>query len=178
MSKRPKDIFTELYQKHSSYMYGICLRYTKNTDDAADVMQDGFLKIYNALDTFKGESNIKTWMSRIMVNTAINHYRHKKVLDFSSIEKVDYEVLKMDNNNVLSQMSTDELLEVINELPDGYRLVFNLYAIEGYKHREIAEMFNITEGTSKSQLAKARAKLQAAIAEKLGVTNLNEELKY
>ena len=151
-------------------MYAVCLRYTSTTEDAEDVLQDGFLKIYHALDSFNAESNIKTWMQRIMINTAINHYRQKKRLEFRTIEGEQIEVLKIVDDTVISQMSTDELLDVINELPDGYRMVFNLYIIEGYKHREIAEMLDITEGTSKSQLAKAKNAVQELLASKLGIT--------
>jgi len=170
MKQSQKDIFTDLYRQHSSYMYAVCLRYTSTTEDAEDVMQEGFLRIFHALDKFKGESNIKTWMQRIMINTAINHYRQKKILDFKTIEDESIEVLKIVDDTILSKMSTDELLKVINELPDGYRMVFNLHSIEGYKHKEIAEMLDITEGTSKSQLAKARNAIQELIASKLGIT--------
>lgn len=157
-------------------MYGICLRYTKSTEDAEDVLQEGFIKIFHALNSFKGDSNIKTWMGRIMVNTAINHYRKNKKLITNNIDEKETEVLRFSENNALSQMSADELLEVINDLPDGYRVIFNLYAIEGYKHREIAEMLEITEGTSKSQFAKARNKVQELLKEKLGVTVENLHL--
>ena len=173
MKQSKQDIFTDLYQLHSSHMYAICLRYTRNTEDAEDVLQEGFMKIFHAFEGFKGESNIKTWMQRIMVNTAINHYRQKKKMDFTSIDKDGSVVLRIDNNDAINKMSTDELLEVINELPNGYRMVFNLYVIEGYKHKEIAEMLEITEGTSKSQLAKARNAIQVLIADKLGITKEN-----
>jgi RNA polymerase sigma-70 factor (ECF subfamily) len=155
-------------------MYGICLRYTKREEDAQDVMQEGFIKIYNALDSFKGESKYKTWMARIMVNTAINHYRQNKKLELNTVDEKEVEVLKYDNDDVLNQMSADELLKLINELPDGYRIIFNMYVIEGYKHREISEMLGITEGTSKSQLAKARQKVQELLKNQLGITR--EEL--
>jgi len=176
MKLNQQDIISDLYRKHSSYMYGICLRYTKSTEDAEDVLQEGFIKIFHALNSFKGDSNIKTWMGRIMVNTAINHYRKNKKLITNNIDEKETEVLRFSENNALSQMSADELLEVINDLPDGYRVIFNLYAIEGYKHREIAEMLEITEGTSKSQFAKARNKVQELLKEKLGVTVENLHL--
>ena len=170
MKQDQTKIFTKLYEEYSSYMYGICLRYTKNTEEAQDVLQDGFIKVYNALDSFKGDSNIKTWISRIMINTAINHYRKKKVLNTFSTEETEVEVLRFDKIDVINKMSADELLDLMHFLPEGYKLVFNLYAIEGYKHREIAEMLDITEGTSKSQLSKARNKLQELLKEKLGIT--------
>ena len=169
MKSNKENIFTKLYHEHSSYMYAVCLRYTKNSDDAEDVMQDGFLKIYHALDTFKGDASIKTWMRRIMVNTAINHYRLKQKLDVKPIDHSVSEVQNFNDNNAISKMSTDELLEVIQELPDGYRMVFNLYSIEGYKHKEIAEMLDISEGTSKSQCAKARNMIQKLISKKLDI---------
>lgn len=176
MKPSKENIFTKLYQEHSSYMYAICLRYTKNSDDAEDVMQDGFIKIYHALESFKGDSNIKTWMRRIMVNTAINHYRLKQKLDVKPIDNEVSEVQNFNDNNAISKMSTNELLDVIQELPDGYRMVFNLYSIEGYKHKEIAEMLDITEGTSKSQFAKARHFIQKLISEKLDINK--ESLHY
>lgn len=176
MKPSKENIFTKLYQEHSSYMYAICLRYTKNSDDAEDVMQDGFIKIYHALESFKGDSNIKTWMRRIMVNTAINHYRLKQKLDVKPIDNEVSEVQNFNDNNAISKMSTNELLDVIQELPDGYRMVFNLYSIEGYKHKEIAEMLDITEGTSKSQFAKARYFIQKLISEKLDINK--ESLHY
>ena len=173
MNQNRKDIFSDLYRQHAQYMYGVCLRYTKDAADAEDIMQEGFVKIYKALEGFKGEANIKTWMRSIMVNTAINFYRQKQLLDFKSIDLDMKEELGTVDENVINQLSTDELLEVINHLPDGYRLVFNMYAIEGYKHKEIAELLNISIGSSKSQLAKARKSLQLLIEEKLGITQEN-----
>lgn len=170
MNQNRKDIFSDLYRQHAKYMYGICLRYTKNSDDAQDVMQEGFVKIYNALEKFKGDANVKTWMRSVMVNTAINFYRHKQILEFRSIDTDTVKDLHSVNDKVIDQMSTDELLKVLNHLPDGYRLVFNMYAIEGYKHKEIAALLDISVGASKSQLAKARKYLQVLIEEKLGIT--------
>ncbi|MBN2669279.1 MAG: RNA polymerase sigma factor [Bacteroidales bacterium] len=176
MNQKQKDIFSDLYRKYASYLYGVCLRYTKDKEDAEDVMQEGFIKIYNALEAFRGDANIKTWMQKIMVNTAINFYRHKKVIDFQSIEKSDVYWLKSDNEDVFSTLTAEELLNLMHDLPDGYRLVFNLYAIEGYKHREIAEMLNINEGTSKSQYSKARKMLQELAEVKLGIKEINVAL--
>ena len=170
MKRSQQDIFSDLYREHSSYMFGVCLRYTKNAEDAEDVMQEGFMKVYHALDKFKGESNIKTWMQSIMINTAINHYRQKKRKAYKNIEEANFENIKVLDDTIISQMSTDELLEVINELPSGYRMVFNLHSIEGYKHKEIAEILGVTEGTSKSQLSKAKLAIQSLIAKKLGIT--------
>jgi RNA polymerase sigma-70 factor (ECF subfamily) len=133
-------------------------------------MQEGFVKIFNALENFKGESNIKTWMRSIMVNTAINFYRHKQLLDFRNIDTEASVELNSVDETTLDKISTDELLKIVNELPNGYRLVFNMYAIEGYKHKEIAELLDISIGASKSQLAKARKYLQVLVEEKLGIT--------
>ena len=176
MKQSHQDKFSELYKQHSSYLYAVCLRYTKNKEDAEDVLQEGFIKIYHALDRFKGDSNIKTWMQSIMVNTAISHYRQKRRLIFQNIEEGNSEVLKIVDDKIINQLSTDELLEVINDLPEGYKMVFNLYSIEGYKHKEIAEMLEITEGTSKSQLAKARIKIQRLVKERLGITKEDAKL--
>ncbi len=176
MNRDKNDIFADLYKQHASYMYGVCLRYTKDADDAKDVMQDGFVKIFQSLDTFRGEANIKTWMRTIMVNTAINFYRHKHILQLESVDQAYTAHMPQTDETVISKMTTDELLSIINLLPDGYRLVFNMYVIEGYKHKEIAEMLGITEGTSKSQLSKAKSYLQVLAEEKL---NINvENVKY
>ena len=156
-------------------MYGVCLRYTGNKEDAEDIMQDGFVKVYNNIEKLKEIKNVKAWIKRIMINTALNLYRHNKIIDFKSIDKDTYDIYKSDEINAIQKLTTNELLDVIQELPEGYRLIFNLYAIEGYKHREIAEMLNINEGTSKSQFSKARNNLKKLIDKKLNITDVHNE---
>lgn len=144
-------------------MYGICLRFTKNTMDAEDLLHDGFIKVLTNLSNFKHEGSFEGWMRRLMVNTAINHYRRKSSHSEQDFETSGVEYTEFDNSDVLKTLAADELLKLVQALPDGYRMVFNLYVIEGYKHQEIAQMLGVTENTSKSQLAKARRHLQDAV---------------
>ncbi len=150
----------ELYNRFASKMYGICLRYTKDDMEAKDVMQDAFVKVFNNLIYFKYEGSLESWVKKIIINTAINSYR-KNVTNYNSLEidKVDV----TEDNNIISDISTQELLSIIKELPKGFRMIINLYAIEGYNHREIGEMLNISENTSKSQLSRARLIIQEKI---------------
>ena len=175
MSQDADKKFSELYKQYAAYMFGVCLRYTGNREDAEDMMQDGFVKVYNNLDKLKDIVNIKAWIKRIMINTALNLYRHNKIIDFKSIDEGAYDIYKSKENDAIQQLTTKELLNVIQDLPDGYRLIFNLYAIEGYKHREIAEILNINEGTSKSQFSKARSSLKKLIDKKLNISDVNNE---
>ncbi|WP_237144442.1 RNA polymerase sigma factor [Pontibacter pamirensis] len=148
----------KLYQLYSRRMMAVCVRYTRSRFEAEDIFHDAFVKVFKYLDSYNGGS-FEGWMRRIFVNTAINHYhKNKKIeeqLDYSSIEEST-----PSTEDIISQISGQELMVIINQLPEGYKLVFNLYVVEGYNHREIAETLNIAEGTSKSQLAKAKASLQ------------------
>ena len=160
----------ELYRRFAGKMMGVCLRYAKNRDDAKDILQDGFVRVYINLKSFKGDGSFEGWIKRIMINTAIKHY-HKN-LKFSN--KIDIEAaydVGFDNN-VLGKMAVSELMQLVQTLPDGYRTIFNLYIIEGYQHNEIAEMLGISEGTSKSQLARARNFLIKLIQQNNGSAKL------
>ncbi len=171
MNRKLDTVFSELYQKHASYIYGVCLRYARNKEDAEDIMQEGFVNIYKGLEDFREDAKIKTWMVRIIINTTIRYYRKRDVFVFSSEENESsgYIYNKSLPSNTIEQLSVNELLEVLNEMPNGYRVVFNLYCIEGYKHREIAEMLGVSESTSKSQLTKAKAYAQKLIKTKLDI---------
>lgn len=151
-----------LYKKFSAVMYAICLRYTGNKDDAKDVFQDGFIKVYQQIKNFKQQGSLEGWMKRIMVNTAIDYCKNKSKIKFTNI---DYNNIIEEEEpiNIFEKIPKMTLLQMISELPDGYRLVFNLYAIEKYSHKEIAKELNIEEGTSKSQLFKARKMLQVKV---------------
>jgi RNA polymerase sigma factor (sigma-70 family) len=154
----------KLYNIHSSKMYAVCLRYCSDTDDAQDVLQDGFIKVFKNLDKFRGEGSFEGWIRRIFVNTAIEHYRRKTNL-VSITETV--EVTKEDDSwSAFDKLAEKDILQIIKQLSPGYRTVFNMYVIEGYSHREIGEILNISEGTSKSQLARAKNMLQKMIIEK------------
>jgi len=152
----------ELYKRFSPLMYGVCLRYVKNRDDAMDMLHDGFIKVFASLEGFRFTGSLEGWIRRIMVHTAINYYNRqicRKNRDFESVS----EVLENDDPDVISEMSASELLDLVQSLPDGYRVVFNLRVIEGYQHEEIAQMLGISESTSKTQLMKARKLLMTKI---------------
>jgi RNA polymerase sigma factor (sigma-70 family) len=150
-----------LYEKFSPKMYALCIRYAGNTDDAQDILQDGFVKVYSNIGKYKGTGSFEGWIRRIIVNTAIEHFRKKNML-YAIDEKTEIQ-LADENSNVFNQLEAKELLEIIKSMPAGYRTVFNLYAVEGYTHKEIATMMNLTEGTSKSQYARAKSWLQERI---------------
>lgn len=147
----------DIYKQYSSKMYGVCLRYARNADDAKDILHDGFLKVFKCLNEYKGTGSFEGWIRRIMVHTAINAYRTYKSKWFSIDE--NFEVDDKNEITVEDDISYEELISHINTLPDGYRMVFNMYVIEGYKHQEIAEILGISESTSKTQLHKARKML-------------------
>ena len=151
-----------LYDHFVEKMKGVCLRYSANEEEAEDVLQEGFIIVFRKIDSFKGEGALGGWIRKIMVNTALQHYRKNKYMRVtSSYEgKEDYFI---ENDNVIEDMAANELLQKIQQLPDGYRMVFNLYAIEGYTHREIGEQLGISEGTSKSQFSRARSILKKMI---------------
>jgi RNA polymerase sigma-70 factor (ECF subfamily) len=150
-----------LYKMFSNRMFGLCLQYANNHDDACDILQEGFIKVFRKMDQFSGKGSFEGWVRRIMINTALERYRsqlHLYPLTESMTTKHEavYE-------EVLGRMSAADLLKFVQELPPRYRMVFNMYAIEGYSHKEIAEMMEITVGTSKSNLSRARDILQRKV---------------
>ena len=139
----------------------VAMRYAKSQEDAEDILQDAFIKIFKSIESFRQESQFLTWLRRIVVNTAINHNRKKMYQQpMLDIEKT---VLHVEKELVLSHLNFLELLAMMQKLPLGSRTVFNLFAIEGFSHKEIAEQLDISEGTSKSQYARARALLKVMI---------------
>ncbi len=152
-----------LYNQHGSTMFSICLRYANDYYQAEDMLQEGFIKVFNNLKNFRSEGSFEGWMKRIFVNTAIEWLRRNKVMnEMQEIENVPLHIVQED---CFSQLAADDLMKLIQSLSPGYRTVFNLYAIEGYSHKEIGEMMNINEGTSKSQLARARYILQKMVVQ-------------
>ncbi len=153
----------ELYDYYGPMLLAICRRYVKEQDDAEDVFIQAFYKIFSNISRFKSEGSFEGWMKRIMINESLMFLRQRKnfhlTLDHTNIKQAD-------PYSVVDAMSYEELLSLLNELPDGYRTVFNLYVIEGYKHREIAEELNISINTSKSQLIQAKKKMQELIKKK------------
>lgn len=156
-------------------MFGICLGYSNDYSTAKDILQEGFIKVFGNFKDYRKEGSLEGWIRRIIVNTAIDHYR-KSVRTFKTIELEDQAVEPMDSN-VVEKLNTEDLLKLINQMPEGYRIVFNLYVVEGYSHREIAEQLQISEGTSKSQLARAKKFLQQRLAGKVekSTTSVIEE---
>jgi RNA polymerase sigma factor (sigma-70 family) len=161
-----------LYDRYAPWLLGVCLRYTGNRENAEDVLQEGFIKIILAYEKFKPTGNFESWMRRIMVNTALNYIRdHEKEKLFIDLEPA-MEVLHDPEDYDNDDYTQDQLMELISTLPVGYRMVFNLYVLEDYSHKEIAEMLRISENTSRSQLLKARSLLRKRLFE------LKKEIKY
>lgn len=160
LQKNNSKAQTQAYQKYAPKFLGICMRYIKNEMEAEDVMIEAFMKIFDKVKQFNFQGSFEGWMRRLVVNEALMAIRNKKVSEVD-LDKAEYET---SNLQLDSSIEVNDLLKMINNLPTGYRTVFNLYAIEGYSHAEIAKMQNITEGTSKSQLSRARAFLQEELA--------------
>jgi len=148
-------------------MYGVCLRYSKDSAEAEDNLQDGFIRVFLKIDQFRFKGSFEGWMRRIMVNTALEKFRKNNHL-FAVEDMVVYENVQVAEETI-SSISADDLLKIIQELPPRYRMVFNLYAIEGYSHQEIAKLMNINEGTSKSNLSRARTILQKKVIDEFGL---------
>ncbi|MDO9595195.1 MAG: sigma-70 family RNA polymerase sigma factor [Lutibacter sp.] len=149
----------EIYQLFAGKLFSICLKYSKNKQEAQDNFQDGFIVIFDKIGQFNFKGSFEGWLKRVMINTVLLKYRKKNVLNIVTEDIPDEVVVDVDDDEI----SLDFLLNLINELPDRYRLVFNLYALDGYSHKEISEMMQIAEGTSKSNLARARAILKLKI---------------
>ena len=160
--KRSQDV---LYRKFASLLYGICLRYAKNKMEAEDVLQEVYVKIYNNISSYHHDGSFEGWLRRIAVNTSITYYR--KNLKHAFQEDID-DVVQHKNDPLQFddlEFTQEELMNCIGKLPTGYKTVFNLYVIEGFMHKEIADMLNIDVNTSKSQLSRAKSHLQKELAE-------------
>ena len=149
----------QIYAKHSPKMLGVCRQYVKDLHQAEDIMITAFMKVFTNLANFQHKGSFEGWVRRIMVNECISFLRVQKATGYLEDEFYVEDAF----NNIESQLSVDDLQALIDSLPNGYKMVFNLYAIEGYKHQEIAEMLGISEGTSKSQLSHARKMLQEQV---------------
>ena len=163
-------VFQEkLYQQFAPKMYSVCIRYSNTLEDAQDLLQEGFIKVFNYIGKYRKEGSFEGWIRRIFVNTAIEYYRKSSNL-YSIVELKPS--IRMENldESAISQISSAELLQMVQKLSTGYRTIFNLYAIEGYTHKEIGDLLGISEGTSKSQLARARILLQ-----KMLIANQNRQ---
>mgnify|MGYP000442234181 CR=1 FL=1 len=150
----------QLFEYYSKRMMGVCLRYSKDTEEAQDILQMGFIKVFEKLDMYVQKGSLEGWIRKIIVNTALDFIRkNKKLQNNIDLEKVDYQ-LDAHNETAIDALSAQDLLKVIQQLPTGFKTVFNLYVIEGYSHKEIAEELNISISTSKSQFSRARAFLK------------------
>lgn len=158
------------YERFYGAMMTVCLRYASDREEARDILHEGFIKVFSNLVKFKRGTNLGGWVRRIMVNTAIDCYR--KTAKIPESVEINTAIHESDSTDLISSMSADEILKLVQTLSPAYRTVFNLYVIDGYSHREIGEMLGVSEGTSKSNLAKARFKLQKM------VLNLYQIKKY
>jgi len=159
----------ELYNKFASKMYAVCLRYANNAEDAQDLLQEGFIKIYRNLHRFRAEGSFEGWIRRVFVNTSIEHFR-KKTAKLAMVSEKEESTIEDTDISALESLAEKDIIQIIQELSPGYRTVFNLYVVEGYSHKEIGDMLGISEGTSKSQLARAKAVLQKKISQYLSDT--------
>lgn len=159
----------ELYQRFAAKMWVVCLRFAKDRMTAEDILQEGFVRVFGKLEQYTFEGSFEGWIRRIMINTAINYYR--KNLMNASLELSFEDVFsnQATPEDAVAKLSAKELLDVVQELPEGYRIIFNLYAIDGYTHKEIGEIMGISESTSKTQYMRARVSLQERISKKLNV---------
>lgn len=146
----------KLYELFASKLYAVCYKYSRNQTEAEDNLHDGFITIFKKIDQYKFKGSFEGWLKRIMINTALEKYRKEKVFPLISEEIEDDVTVEIDEENT----SIDDLLNYIQKLPNRYRLVFNLYVLDGYSHKEIASMLKISEGTSKSNLSRAKVILK------------------
>lgn len=149
----------ELYKLYASKLFSMCLKYSRNYAEAEDNLQDAFLTIFNKIKQYENKGSFEGWIKRIVINTALQRYRSEKVLNIVNEDISEDIEIEMDDEDI----SLKYLLQIIQELPDRYRLVFNLYVMDGYSHKDISEMLDITVGTSKSNLARARQILKKTI---------------
>ncbi len=156
-----------LYRKYSRKIYGICLRYANSDMEAEDTMQEIFIKLFTKIDKYKPGGSFEAWIKRVSINYAIEVYRKSKRLVFIESYEGTHET-SFDSSSI-QKLSAEEITGLINQLPEGYRMVFNLFAVEGYTHKDIAELMGISEGTSKSQFSRAKGHLVKMLADQLDI---------
>lgn len=158
----------ELYRLYSTAMYNICLRMLKDEMDAEDILQNSFLDVFTKLHTFQQQSSIGAWIKRIVINNCINHLKKRRLYIEELSDKHQHLGDSISDNHIPdSQLSVEKVNRALKQLPDGYRVVFNLYMFEGYDHKEIGQILNISEATSKSQYSRAKRKLKQIICDHL-----------
>ncbi len=161
-----KKAFALLYKMHAPKMLGVCIRYAKTREEAEDMLQEGFVKLFQKINTFNGSGSFEGWLRRVIVNTAINYYKSQiKHNQTINVDNNDLSFVKNEPDNEIdsTEIPQGKLLEMIQQLPQGYKMVFNLYVMDGYQHQEIASILNISVNTSKSQLSKARKMLRRKV---------------
>jgi RNA polymerase sigma factor (sigma-70 family) len=156
-----RKIQQQLYNRFAAKMFGVCLRYAGNNEEAEDILQEGFIKVFKKIGSFRGEGSFEGWIRRIFVNTAIEHYRKKIYLQ--PITEHEESTVEGKYLSVLDRLAEKDIIQLVQQLSPGYRTVFNMYVVEGYTHRQIAEELGISEGTSKSQLSRAKMILQELV---------------
>ena len=159
--KKNRQAQGALYKLYAPKMFGLCLKYSRNRMEADDNLQEAFLTIFDKINQYRSKGSFEGWIKRIVINTALQRYRKETFLDVIKDDNIKDEVVEIDDEG----LSLDFLLALIQELPDRYRLVFNLYVLDGFSHKEIASMLNISIGTSKSNLSRARMILKEQIEE-------------
>ena len=159
----------ELYRRFASKMYAVCMRYADNSNDAQDLLQEGFIKVYKNLDRFRAEGSFEGWIRRVFINSSIEHLRKRK-LNLATVSEKEENTIENTDISALDNLAEKDIIDLIQDLSPGYRTVFNLYVIEGYSHKEIGDLLGISEGTSKSQLARAKAILQKKVTQYLSDT--------
>ncbi|MUP45176.1 RNA polymerase sigma factor [Gramella sp. BOM4] len=165
--KNDRTAQEQLYRLFASRLFAVCLKYSENKQQAEDNLQDGFVTIFEKISQYNHSGSFEGWMKRIMINTALQKHRQQKVYGLSNEDQIEEEEFEVETEN----LSVDFLLECVQSLPDRYRQVFNLYVMDGYSHKEIAELLKISEGTSKSNLARARKALQERIEKQQNIKN-------
>jgi len=161
-----------LYRMLAPKMFGVCLRYSKDSTEAEDNLQEGFIKVFTYIKNFRHEGSLEGWVRKIMVNVSLEKFRKQHVM--YPVEDMNIYESKNYSNDIIEKITADELIELIQELPPRYRMVFNLFVMEGMNHKEISEEMKITEGTSKSNLARARDILKRKVTELYGETETNK----
>lgn len=162
----------ELYRIYAAKLFGVCLKYSDNYQQAEDNLQDGFVTIFEKIGQYKDEGSFEGWMKRILINTALQKHRKQKVYALTNEDNIPEEEVVIETED----LSVDFLLKIVQELPERYRQVFNMYVMDGYSHREISVMLKISEGTSKSNLARARMALRDKIERKESIRNSAQSL--
>ncbi len=171
--KQDRKAQEQLYRIYASKLFGVCLKYSDNYQQAEDNLQDGFLTIFEKITQFRDQGSFEGWMKRILINTCLQKYRQQKVYEITNEDNLEQEEeVELETE----ELSIDFLLECVQGLPSRYRQVFNLYVMDDYSHKEIAEFLNISEGTSKSNLARARKALKDKIEKNQNTQNSAQSL--